>query len=70
MDEAITNFDLFMDVVIYPANTKLLRSAKNMGKKVIPGTLMCVYQAAEQFKIYTGFDAPEEIVNRTIKAFE
>ena len=69
-EKIIKNFDVVMDVVIYPAQTKLLKVAKGIGKKVIPGTLMCVYQAAEQFKIYTGFDAPKEIVDDTIKAFE
>jgi len=69
-EDVIRNFSGVMDVVIYPAETKLLKIAKETGKKVIPGTLMCVYQAAKQFKIYTGFDAPEVIVDRTIKAFE
>ena len=69
-EDVIRNFIIVMDVVIYPSETKLLRIAKEMGKDIIPGTLMCVYQAAEQFKIYTGLDAPEEIINKTIKAIE
>ena len=69
-EKVINNFDVVMDVVIYPAETKLLRVAKGMGKEIISGTLMCMYQAAEQFKIYTGLDAPEEIINKTIKAIE
>lgn len=69
-EDVIRNFDLIMDVIIYPTETKLLRIAKEMGKEMIPGTLMCVYQAAEQFKIYTGLDAPEKVINNTLKAFE
>ena len=69
-EDIIRNFTVVMDVVIYPAETKLLRSAKETGKEVIPGTLMCVYQAAEQFKIYTGFDAPEKVIKSTLKAFD
>ena len=69
-EEAIQNFDVVMDTVIYPAETRLLRSAKEKGKEIIPGTLMCVYQAAAQFKIYTGFNAPKEVVERTIETFE
>ena len=69
-EDVITNFSVVMDVVIYPAETKILRIAKEIGKEVIPGTLMCVYQAAEQFKIYTGFDAPEKVINSTLKAFD
>ena len=68
--DVIRNFDVIMDVVIYPARTKLLWTATKAGKRIIPGTLMCVYQAAEQFKIYTGIEAPKEIVDRTLKAFE
>jgi len=69
-ENAIRNFDVIMDVVIYPAHTKLLKTASKAGKKILPGTLMCVYQAAEQFKIYTGIEAPIEIVDRTLRAFE
>lgn len=65
----INNYDTVMDVVIYPAETKLLRTAKDLGKKIIPGTLMCVFQAARQFKLYTGLDAPPSIINKTIESF-
>lgn len=64
--DVINNYDAIMDLVIYPAETKLLRLAAELGKKIIPGTLICVYQAAEQFKIYTGIDAPEKVINSTI----
>ena len=43
---------------------------KSLNKKVIYGAQMCVYQAAEQFKIYTGMDAPTQIINSTLKSFE
>ena len=64
--DVINNYDAIMDLVIYPPETKLLRSAAKLGKKIIPGAIICVYQAAEQFKIYTGIDAPEKIINSTI----
>ena len=67
VDERILdNYKVIMDVVIYPSETKLIRSAKLLNKHIIPGSLMCVYQAAEQFKIYTGLDAPDEIINSTL----
>lgn len=69
-DKVIRNFNVVMDVVIYPARTRLLQTARKLFKKTIPGTLMCVYQAAKQFRIYTGLDAPKEIINNTLKAFE
>ena len=64
--DVIKNYDAIMDIVMYPAKTKLLKLATNLGKEIIPGTLMCVHQAAEQFKIYTGIDAPEKVINNTL----
>ena len=69
-EKVIRNFNVIMDVVIYPSETKLLRISKEKGKIIIPGTLMCVYQAAEQFKIYTGFNAPKKVIDDTLKAFK
>lgn len=69
-EDILFNFNVVMDVVIYPSETKLLRIAKQKEKVLIPGTLMCVYQAAKQFEIYTGIDAPQKIINKSIKAFE
>jgi len=69
-DRTIDNFDVVMDAVIYPAKTKILSVAQDKGKVIVPGTLMCVYQALEQFKIYTGLDVPKKILDRTIRAFK
>ena len=66
-EQVIKRFDIVKDAVIYPSRTKLLKEARKTGKQVIPGTLMCVYQAAEQFRIYTGHDAPSEIISRTLE---
>ena len=68
--EVISHFEVIQDVVIYPAETKLLKEAKAAGRQVIPGTLMCVYQAAAQFKLYTKEEAPLEIINATLGRFE
>ena len=66
----VDNFDYIMDVVIYPPKSKLLRTAKSLGKQIIPGTLMCVFQAARQFKLYTGIDAPSIVINNTLNSFK
>ncbi len=66
-EQIIENFDIVKDAVIYTPETKLLKEALKTGKQVIPGTLMCVYQAAEQFKIYTGQDVPSEIISKTLE---
>ncbi|NCN07256.1 shikimate dehydrogenase [Candidatus Falkowbacteria bacterium] len=58
LESAIDNFEAVMDVVIYPSVTKLMALAQNKGKVVIAGFNMALYQAAEQFKMYTGVEAP------------
>ncbi|MFC1690837.1 shikimate dehydrogenase family protein [Nanoarchaeota archaeon] len=63
----IASFKVIMDVVIYPSETKLLRDSKELGNNTIPGTLMCVYQAAEQFKLYSDHEAPKELIEETLK---
>lgn len=65
--EALSNYDAVMDVVAYPNKTLLLQSAEDAGKTVIPGFKMVLYQAAAQFKLYTGQNAPLEIILKTIQ---
>lgn len=61
-DEAVNNFSAIMDVVIYPSVTKLMTQAEKSGKVVIAGFNMALYQAAAQFKMYTGIEAPISIM--------
>jgi len=65
-DKVINKFNIIMDIVIYPSITKLIKTSNKLGKKTISGINMCVFQASEQFKIYTGIEAPNEIINKTI----
>ena len=46
--------DAVLDVVQYPPETPLLRSAAAAGKRCITGTEVAVLQALEQFVLYTG----------------
>lgn len=46
------------DVVYSPKETRFLKSAKEKGAKVIYGYEMLLYQGVEQFKLYTGLEAP------------
>jgi len=43
-----------MDVVYKPLETKFIRMAKDQGCQVVTGEKMLVYQAMEQFEIWTG----------------
>jgi shikimate dehydrogenase len=49
-----------MDAVYDPQQTRLLRDAAARGARTIGGKWMLVYQAAEQFRLWTGKDAPIE----------
>lgn len=57
-----------MDIVYNPLKTGLLKNALEIGCKIINGLDMLVNQAALSFKIWTGMDAPLEIMKKV--AFE
>jgi 3-dehydroquinate dehydratase/shikimate dehydrogenase len=54
------------DMVYDPAETRLLKLAKERGAEVIPGSVMFVHQAARQFEIWTGKPAPREDMLRIV----
>lgn len=68
MDESIVDepflasCEAVMDVVTNPLQSKLLKSAEDLGKVVIPGILMALYGAAAQFELYTGEKAPLDVM--------
>jgi 3-dehydroquinate dehydratase/shikimate dehydrogenase len=49
------------DMVYTPRITKLLKTAQEQGKQIVPGTEMFYAQAARQFEIWTGSPAPAGI---------
>ena len=51
-----------MDAVYEPAVTRLLRDATERGATPIGGKWMLVYQAAHQLKLWTGLDAPLDVM--------
>ena len=55
------------DMIYDPAETKLLRLAKERGAQVIAGSEMFVHQAARQFEIWTGKPAPREDMLRIVQ---
>jgi 3-dehydroquinate dehydratase/shikimate dehydrogenase len=54
------------DTVYNPAQTLLLKEAKQAGAKTIDGLSMFINQAAAQFKLFTGQDANPELMRKTI----
>lgn len=51
-----------VDIIYNPSETPLLKAAKKKGCKAINGLGMLVYQGAIAFKIWTGKEAPVEIM--------
>jgi shikimate dehydrogenase len=51
---------IVFDIVYHPWETTFLQYAKEKGSTIIHGTEMFIYQAVEQFRLYTGKEAPIE----------
>ncbi|MEE8399515.1 MAG: shikimate dehydrogenase [Desulfobacterales bacterium] len=54
------------DIVYTPLETKLLADARSKGLKTISGVNMFVNQAVLQFELFTGMDAPVEVMRRVV----
>jgi 3-dehydroquinate dehydratase/shikimate dehydrogenase len=55
------------DAVYNPENTLLLKEARQRACKVITGVDMFVRQASLQFKLFTGQDAPADLMREVLK---
>jgi shikimate dehydrogenase len=54
---------LVVDLIYAPAVTPLLQSAKQRGAQTVNGLGMLIHQAALQFRLWTGEDAPLEAMS-------
>jgi len=64
---AINQFMLVFDTVYNPENTLLIKHAREVHAKLITGVDMFVRQAAYQYKLFTGRDAPTQVMRDAIK---
>jgi 3-dehydroquinate dehydratase/shikimate dehydrogenase len=55
------------DTVYNPENTLLIKDARANGCTVVTGVEMFVRQAALQFKLFTGQEAPLALMRQTLK---
>lgn len=55
------------DTVYNPENTLLIKDARSNGCTVVTGVEMFIRQAALQFKLFTGLDAPIDLMRQTLK---
>jgi shikimate dehydrogenase len=54
---------LAYDLVYNPTETRFLREARDAGCETLGGLAMLVAQAAEQFRLWTGEAAPEDVMS-------
>jgi 3-dehydroquinate dehydratase / shikimate dehydrogenase len=57
---------VMFDTIYNPVQTRLLREARTAGCVTIGGAEMFVRQAAAQFKLWTGVDAPTEVFRKIL----
>ncbi len=57
-----------MDIVAEPLETRLLAQARAAGARPVPGYRMRLFQAAEQFRLYTGVEAPLDVMEAALLA--
>ena len=67
-ESLIENVVVF-DTVYNPIETPLIKLAKRRGCKVVYGLDMLVYQGAEAFKIWFGFDPPITVMRDAVVEF-
>ena len=65
--EALKPGEVVMDIVYNPIETKLLNIAKDRGCVTINGLGMFVRQGAEQFRLWTGLEAPMETMRSAVE---
>ncbi len=64
--EYLKRSHVVFDTVYNPKETQLLRDARQAGAKTVCGIEMFIYQAAEQFKIFTQEDCPMDVLRRAV----
>ena len=61
-------FQVVMDIVYKPLETRLLQEARTRNCQVIDGLRMLIHQGAAQFELWTGRPAPLEVMARAAYA--
>lgn len=64
--EVLKHYEVVMDIVYAPLKTRLLAEAEEQGCRTINGLEMLLYQGAAQFEIWTGLEAPVEVMRQAL----
>lgn len=66
-EDLINENHVVFDMIYNPAETLLLRQAKARSARTVNGVPMFVHQGAEQFRLWTGEEAPIETMEQAVK---
>ena len=62
----LKSFQVVMDIVYAPLQTRLLREAQQAGCRTVSGLEMLLYQGVAQFELWTGRAAPVEVMRTAL----
>jgi shikimate dehydrogenase len=66
--ESIPSHAVVLDAVYDPPRTRFLRDAEAKGARIIGGKWMLVHQAAEQLRIWSGYEPPVDVMADAFEA--
>jgi shikimate dehydrogenase len=64
--EDLHRFQVVMDIIYNPLETRLLKEARSAGCQTVSGLEMFIHQGAEQFRIWTGLEPPIAIMRQVV----
>ncbi|HID96830.1 MAG TPA: shikimate dehydrogenase, partial [Thermodesulfobacteriaceae bacterium] len=65
--DLLGRFEVVMDIVYSPLETRLLKEAAGAGCTTVNGLRMLLYQAVVQFEMWTSIDAPVEAMEKVLR---
>lgn len=66
-EDEIPEGRVLMDIVYHPHETALIKSGKNRNCEIVYGADMLLYQGAMQFELWTGLEAPVEVMRSELE---
>ncbi|MGI3166961.1 shikimate dehydrogenase [Pseudooceanicola sp. 200-1SW] len=58
------------DIVYFPLETELLRTARALGCRVLPGSGMALFQAVRAFRLFTGLEPDNDRMWEAFRSFD